>query len=174
MALAINFISFQIGWLACVLGAVYGQTLIAVIFVLFIIALHLYRNRSYAELYIILTAVAVGFIWESFLVTSGWLTYGLAAESEEFAPVWLVAMWGLFATTINLSMAWLKNNWFLASFMGAIFGPLAFAAGERLGAVQFVDRPLAFLALALGWACLMPLLLWLADSYIYRFESMET
>lgn len=174
MALAINFIGFQIGWFACVLGAAYGQTLLAVIAVLFIIALHLYRNSSYAELYIILTAMVIGFIWESCLVTSGWLSYGLAADSVVFAPVWLVAMWALFATTINLSMAWLKNHWFLASLMGAIFGPLAFIAGERLGAVQFVDRPLALLALALGWAFLMPLLLWLADSLIYHFESMET
>ena len=174
MALAINFIGFQIGWFACVLGAAYGQTLLAVVAVLFIIALHLYRNTSYAELYIILTAMVIGFIWESFLVTSGWLSYGLAADSVVFAPVWLVAMWALFATTINLSMAWLKNHWFLASLMGAIFGPLAFVAGEKLGAVQFVDRPLALSALALGWACLMPLLLWLADSFIYRFESMET
>jgi hypothetical protein len=82
-------------------------------------------------------------------------------------------MWALFATTINVSMAWLKNRWLLASSMGAIFGPLAFIAGERLGAVQFIDRPLALLALAVGWACLMPMLLWLADLFKYRFDSME-
>ena len=83
-------------------------------------------------------------------------------------------MWALFATTINLSMAWLKQRWLLASFMGSVFGPLAFIAGEKLGAVQFIDRPSALLALALGWASLMPLLLWLADLFKYRFESMET
>jgi hypothetical protein len=82
-------------------------------------------------------------------------------------------MWALFATTINVSMAWLKNRWLLASSMGAIFGPLAFIAGERLGAVQFIDRPLALLTLAVGWACLMPMLLWLADLFKYRFDSME-
>ena len=174
MGLAINFIGFQIGWFACVIGAAQGQVILAISVVGSIVAYHLYRNNSYAELFIILTAIVIGFIWESCLVTSGWLSYGLAADSVVFAPVWLVAMWALFATTINLSMAWLKNHWFLASLMGAIFGPLAFVAGERLGAVQFIDRPLALSALALGWAFLMPLLLWLADSFIYRFESMET
>ena len=174
MALAINFIGFQIGWFACVLGAAYGQTLLAVIAVLFIIAQHLYRNSSYAELYIILTAMVIGFIWESLLVTSGWLSYGLAADSLVFAPVWLVAMWALFATTINLSMAWLKQRWLLASLMGAVFGPLAFIAGEKLGAVQFLDRLLALLGLAIGWALLLPLLLWLADLFKYRVKSLET
>lgn len=57
--------------------------------------------------------------------------------------------------------------------MGAIFGPLAFIAGEKLGAVQFIDRSLALLALAVGWACLMPMLLWLADLFKYRFDLME-
>ena len=52
------------------------------------------------------------------------------------APYWLVVMWALFATTINVSMAWMKNRWLLAVVMGAVFGPMAFA-GEKLGAVNF-------------------------------------
>ena len=174
MGLAINFIGFQLGWFACVLGAAYGKTFLGLIAVLLIIALHLYRNSSLAELYLILTAMVIGFIWESLLVTSGWLSYGLVADSLVFAPVWLVAMWALFATTINLSMAWLKKRWLLASLMGAVFGPLAFIAGQKLGAVQFLDRSLALLGLAIGWALLLPLLLWLADLFKYRVKSLET
>ena len=174
MGLAINFIGFQLGWFACVISAAYGKTFLALIAVLLIIALHLYRNSSLAELYLILTATVIGFIWESLMLTSGWLSYGLAADSVVFAPVWLVAMWALFATTINFSMAWLKQRWLFASLMGAVFGPLAFIAGEKLGAVQFLDRSLALLALAIGWALLLPLLLWIADSFKYRFESLET
>lgn len=173
MGLAINFIGFQIGWFACVIGAAQGQVILAISVVGLIVAHHLYKNNSYAELFIILIAMVIGFFWESYLVTSGWLSYGLAADSVVFAPLWLVAMWALFATTINFSMAWLKQRWLLASFMGSVFGPLAFIAGEKLGAVQFIDRPSALLALALGWASLMPLLLWLADLFKYRFESME-
>jgi hypothetical protein len=173
MALALNFIGFQIGWFVCVIGAAQEQALLAVIGALVIVVFHLLRNNSYSELYIILAAMLIGFIWESLLLTSGWLSYDLVGESSLFAPIWLVAMWALFATTINLSMAWLKNRWLLASVMGALFGPLAFVAGEKLGAVQLIDRPLALLALALGWACLMPLMLWLADAFKYRFESTE-
>jgi hypothetical protein len=48
---------------------------------------------------------------------------------------------------------------------GAIGGPAAFYAGERLGAVQFhPTEGLSLTVLAVVWAILMPLLLHLADT----------
>jgi hypothetical protein len=175
MGLAINFIGFQIGWFACVIGAANGYPLLATAIASLIIVLHLCRaNNVYSELSVIISAVVIGISWESLLLASDWLAYASSGSASSFAPIWLIAMWALFATTINLSMAWLKQRWLLASFMGSVFGPLAFIAGEKLGAVQFIDRSSALFALALGWASLMPLLLWLADLFKYRFESMET
>lgn len=173
MGLVINFIGFQIGWFACVIGAAKGQPLLGIICAFLIVAIHLYRNRSYAEFYMILIAMLIGFVWESLLVASGWLSYTSTADSETFAPVWLVAMWALFATTINLSIAWLKGRWLAAAVMGAVFGPLAFVAGEKLGAVEFVNQPTVLMALALGWACLMPLLLRLADQFQHFAKPMD-
>jgi hypothetical protein len=82
-------------------------------------------------------------------------------------------MWALFATTINLSMGWLKGRWILAMLMGAIFGPLAFVAGEKLDAVVFVDSTLSMITLAIGWGLLMPLLLWLAERINRNFDKQE-
>ena len=174
MNLVINFIGFQLGWFACVLGGAAGKPLLAVCAVVFILVVHLYRsNNIFAELCIIFTAMAIGFVWESLVISTDWLTYPLSSEVSNYAPIWLVAMWALFASTMNVSMAWLKKRWLLASVMGAVFGPLAFVAGEKLGAVIFLERWYALLALALGWTVLMPLLLWLADSFQRRYQFME-
>jgi hypothetical protein len=57
----------------------------------------------------------------------------------------------------------MKGRLVLSMVMGAVFGPMAFVAGEKLGAIVFTDRPSGLLALALGWAVLMPLVMWIAD-----------
>ena len=105
MALALNFIGFQIGWFACVISAAYGMPTVAVICAFMIVAFHLYRNYAMSELYFVTVAVLIGFVWESLLVASGWLFYPSSSDTGLYAPLWLVAMWALFATTINLSMA---------------------------------------------------------------------
>jgi hypothetical protein len=174
MGLIKNFIGFQIGWFACVVGAAQGYPLVAVAVASIIVILHLLReNNIYIELCLIVSAVFIGLIWESLLLASNWLSYSSSENNALFAPVWLVAMWALFATTINHSMAWLKDRYFLALILGAIFGPLAFIAGENLGAVVFVDRTMALVALALGWSGLMPLLLWLAERIKQPNNIME-
>jgi len=80
------------------------------------------------------------------------------------APYWIIVMWGLFATTLNVSLRWLKNRTMLAAFVGAIAGPLAYYGGQKLGAVQFLDTEFAFIALALGWAVFTPLLMILSNN----------
>jgi hypothetical protein len=61
----------------------------------------------------------------------------------------------------------------LAVFMGAIFGPLAFIGGERLGAVVFLDSTLSMITLSIGWGLLMPLLLLIAERINHNFNSQE-
>jgi hypothetical protein len=67
----------------------------------------------------------------------------------------------LFATTLNVSLRWLKGRWVLAALLGGSAGPLSFYAGHRLGGVAFADPVYSLTVLGLGWAVLMPLLLWL-------------
>jgi hypothetical protein len=59
-------------------------------------------------------------------------------------------------------MAWLKGRPWLAAFAGAVGGPLAYLAGERLGGLEMSDPLLALGAQALGWAVLLPVLVHLA------------
>jgi hypothetical protein len=74
-------------------------------------------------------------------------------------------MWMLFATTLNVSLRWLRRYPLAAIALGAIGGPLAYWAGARLGAMEFAAPVAATAALAFGWALLTPLLVWLAQRF---------
>jgi hypothetical protein len=164
MNLLINFSIFHLGWLACVVGVANNLAAEGSIVAVGLIAVHLYRAELRRnELVLIVVAVLIGLIWESALLSLGWLSYAGQSPLSYLAPYWLLMIWALFATTINGSLAWMKGRLVLSMFMGAVFGPMAFVAGEKLGAIVFTDRPIGLLALALGWAVLMPLLIWIAD-----------
>jgi hypothetical protein len=79
------------------------------------------------------------------------------------APYWIVTMWMLFGTTINLSMRWMRGKPLLASAFGLVGGPLAYLAGHKIGGIQFVDQAAAIAMLAVGWAVMMPLLVRLGE-----------
>jgi hypothetical protein len=173
MALLVNFLGFQVGWFACVLGAAYQKELLGITIALVIVVLHLYLQVDRRkELWLILAAVLIGLIWETLVLKLDILDYPSHSDTSFWAPHWLIMMWALFATTINLSMRWLKGHWILASLMGAVFGPLAFVAGEKLNAVVLLDQTLSIIALSIGWGLLLPLLLWLAGC-INNTDSWE-
>ena len=86
------------------------------------------------------------------------MRYSVGVLLPGLAPYWIVAMWALFATTLNSSLGWLKGRPLLAALMGGFGGPLAYLAGHRLGGVEMADPVLALAAQGIGWAALMPLM----------------
>jgi len=174
MALLVNFIGFQVGWFACVLGAANDKELLGMIIALGVIIYHVVtQGDSRKELKLVLAATVIGLLWETWVLNLDILHYPSHPEALFWAPAWLIMMWALFATTINLSMGWLKGRWILSVFMGAVFGPLAFIGGEKLGAVVFLDSTLSIVTLSVGWGLLMPLLLWIAERINHNFNSQE-
>ncbi len=160
----INFLLFQLGWFACVLGGAYGQPWLGTGIALAIVAVHLARlPRPKGEAVLILAAAGMGLVWDSLLLLLGLLDYPSGILLPNTAPLWIVAMWMLFATTLNSSMGWMQSYRKLSVVLGALFGPLAYYAGARLGGVILVEPVAAMAALAAGWALLMPLLLTLAQ-----------
>ena len=165
-----NFVLFQIGWFSCVTAGATDWHWFGSLGVLLIVIYHLQAARdTKSELILVLSAVAIGVLWESAMVSSGLMKYRHGLLSTFLAPHWIIAIWALFATTINVSMGWLKNRLPLASLLGAICGPMSFYTGKRLGAVEFPDLPVAMVTLALGWAVMMPALMWLAN----RFDGVS-
>jgi hypothetical protein len=166
MPILVNIVLFQIGWFACVLGAAQGLpwagTLVAVV----IASVHLvYAKRRRAELQLLLLVVTLGFAWDSAVTAMGLMQFSTGRMLSGLAPYWIAAMWLSFATTLNVSLRWLRGRAWLAALLGAVGGPLAYFAGAKLGALSFPQPLPGLAAQALGWALLMPLLIKLATRF---------
>ena len=164
MPMVINFILFQLGWFAGVVGAAWQLEWLAVSSIALIIFIHvafLVQDRK-AELQLVITAGVVGMLLDSLLISLGVFTPVSSLVSENIAPLWLVGLWMLFGTTLNHSLRWLQQRYFIAAAMGFVFAPLAYWAGQRLGALTFPpDQSLVISLLTIGtcWILVTPLLL---------------
>ena len=159
MALALNVVAFQIGWFACVLGGANSLPWLGTLLAAGVVVVHLARvPRPAAEAGLIGLAGVLGGAWDSLLVAIGLVSYPSGTLIAGTAPHWMVALWLIFATTLNVSLRWLRGRGWVAAALGAIGGPLAYYAGYKLGAVSFIDTGAAMIVLAGGWALLMPLL----------------
>lgn len=166
----VNFLAFQAGWFACVLGAANGLPWLGPLVVAGVLLLHVVIvHNARQELQLAAAALATGLVFDSLLLTSGWVAYPSGVFIYGLAPVWILAMWVLFATTLNASMGWLKGKPVLAAVLGGVFGPLSYLAGQRLGAIALVDTTAALTALTIGWALAMPFLM----SVAARFNGVD-
>jgi hypothetical protein len=106
--------------------------------------------------------VATGTLWDSALVRLHLLGYPSGFVVAGFAPYWIIALWALFGGQFNTTYNWLKCRPAVAALLGAIAGPVSFRAGASLGAVQFIRPIPAALTLAVGWAVILPLLVFVS------------
>jgi hypothetical protein len=170
MNILINAVAFQLGWFACVLGGANQLPWLGTLVAALIVAWHLsLAPRPGREVALLAAVGALGALWDSLLVAAGWLEYPSGTLLSNTAPHWIVAMWVLFASTLNVSLRWLRGRWMLATLLGAVAGPLAYYAGAGLGGVVITEPLLAFTALAAGWAAFVPLLIWLST----RLDGMR-
>jgi hypothetical protein len=173
-SLWLNLVAFQVGWFACVLGAAHGWPWQGTAVGLAVAVLHVARAaRPYREMVLVLAAVAIGGAWDSVLSAAGLLVYAplpmMPAWAAALAPAWILAMYAIFATTLNVSLRWLRGRPLLTTVLGAVAGPASYWSGVRLGAARMPAPAAGLLALALGWALLLPALVSLAR----RFDGVQ-
>lgn len=181
----INFLGFQATWFACVAGAGAGYPFLGPIIAFLWLWLHLSKrlgdspaaphstnNRS-IEVRLLAASACIGFVLDSLLVLAGAMQF---PEHVGFAlptTPWMLALWAAFATTLRHSMNWLRHRYILGTFAGAVFGPLAYRAGEALSAISIEASPLAWLGIACVWALAIPTLLWLRELLEQRLENAD-
>lgn len=158
--LVINVVAYQCAWLACVIGAAQQLPAFALAVALAVLLLHLATAVApLRELMLVGIAAAVGVLFESGLVASGWVRIHESTLLGGSVPFLMVALWGVFATTLNVSLRALRRRYVLSALLAAIGAPLAYLAGSRLGAIQWVETVPALVLISVGWAVLMPLLM---------------
>jgi len=167
-----NFVLFQAAWLCGVLGAAHGRPWLGPVVALVAVAWHLARaRRALPEALLLAAALALGAAFENLLVLGGWLRFETAGVVAASAPAWMIALWAVFATTLNVSLRVLHRRHAAAAVLGAVAAPLAYYAGGRLGAVEFVNLGTALVVIGAGWVVLTPVLVSLAarlDGYAAR------
>ena len=168
---AVNALLFQVAWFAAVLGAARGTPWLGPLVTIPVLALHLYlsNNRS-AELKLLAVAGLLGFLFDSALVSGSIFTPLPHLFRPPFSPPWMICLWLNFAATQNVSLAWLRERYLLATLFGAIGGPLAYYGGARLGATAAMPTVTGILLLAIGWGIMTPLLVWLAAFFVQPRE----
>ena len=164
MLLVINFIVFQVAWLSSVIGGAQQMPWLGPLAVAVALALH-FRAARYPleEGLLILSCALIGAAFDSMLVAAGWVSYKSGLFSSYLAPYWIITMWMLFGTTLNVSMRWLRGKPRLAALFGAYGGPAAYLAGQAMGGIILSNQVAALVALGIGWAVIMPLLMWLSE-----------
>ena len=175
----INFVLFQAGWFACVLGATNQMPWLGVWFLGAFLVWHLRQTKNLpAEIKLIIAAVLIGGVYDQIMRHLGLLTYQAHGWSTALPAAWILALWAEFAMTLNVSLRWMKTiksniKWLIATLFGAIGGPFAYVAAARLGAVSIDNLPLSYIGLCIGWAVLTPLLVYLSTIYD-GFNNRET
>ncbi len=159
----LNYLLYQLGWFCCVLGAAWGYPFSGAFAALLLLLVHLLLSNSRSsELSLILAGGLLGVLVDSLQQKFGVFTFTPTPGWPLWLPPWVFVIWAQFASLLRFSLNWLAQRYLLGALLGLIGGPLAYWGGVRIGAAQLGDNLLfSFTSLALVWALLIPLLLWL-------------
>jgi hypothetical protein len=152
--LLLNYAIYNVGWFAAILGAAWHRPLTGFAIAAALTALHLWlaTDRT-VEMRLVLMALGCGLVVEGIQVWSGTYRFTSGTLVAWMSPPWMLALWGQFATTFRYSLRGIMTNPARAALFGFIGGPIAFVAGEGLGAVTLAQPLWLGLArLAVTWS----------------------
>jgi uncharacterized protein DUF2878 len=161
----LNLAMFYLGWFACVLGAARGRLWLGPVVAGALLLGHLASTPARGrESRLILLAGLFGFAVDTSQASAGLFAFTGTSAATWLCPPWMIALWMLFASTLNGSMSWLAGRYGIGAVLGAICGPASYLAGARLGAIDLPDPKLwSLVGIAAAWAFAMPALLMLRD-----------
>ncbi len=145
-----------VGWFACIVGAAQNRHWLGLLVVAGLVILHVVTRGHRTTRRILVLAFAsilFGFCFDSLLISCGVYEPVRWVMPSPFASIWLLALWANFGLIVDVPLRWLQQHLVVAALFGGIFGPTAYLAGRRFGAIQIAE-PFTFhvAALCVAWA----------------------
>lgn len=120
------------------------------------------------DVLVAMLALPVGLVLDTLWIRLGVLDYG----GVNFAPPWILLMWIGVALTINHSLVMLRDRPLLGALVVAVFGPLSYVGGDRLGAVV-VPQLQSLWMVSLSWGLFFGFLFVIARRGLARWSVEE-
>jgi len=160
MAILVNLVVLKIGWLLAVVGASHDIGWAGPLWsVLVLITYAVLDKLRPGELRLVLVACLIGLGADTTLKQLGFIHYSADGPIAGLAPVWILGLWVLLATSMPRSLAWLVGRPVLALTAGALLAPLSYWAGVGLGAAEFAAGEVpGLVAVGIAWGIALPLL----------------
>ncbi len=151
----------QAGWFAAVLGAAHGWAMAGPAAAAVILPVSAWLLGAPRRIFALSgLAVLVGVAVEVALIAAGLVRYAEPGPFALLPPLWLVSLWALFALVIETALTSLDGRRIVQALLAAAGGPLAYLAGEKLQAMEFLEpRWLGLSILGCAWAVVLPLLM---------------
>lgn len=166
LQLIINFVFFQVTWLALVAGAANGLLWPGIGLCSLFLAWELYASSDRKGLITLLACgLAGGVLLDGSYVLLGVAAYALPAGP--FAPWWILGLWLIFTLTLTQSMGWMRQRPIIGAAMAGIAAPLSYLAGYKLGAIEFpIGLQFGLLVTALTWIPAIYLMVMLSKKFV--------
>lgn len=161
----LNFLLYELGWFACVLGVAWGYQWLGISITLGLVAVHLWLARDRAvQIRLMGCAALLGVAVDTVQLWTGTFRYPGGQLVEWFPPPCMPVLWLQFATILRYCLNWLSGRYLLAGLLALAGAPLAFVAGQSLGAIEFLPpRWLHVGVLGAVWSMCVPLLVYISD-----------
>jgi len=150
----INYVGFTIVWFSCVYSGAQGNPIIAIIptFIFLLLHFSIVTNHLKQEIQLIIISIILGLIVDSTFSLLGFVQYnGTLDFAPNLAPLWIICMWAGFTAQINHVMKFLIGKYTLICFYG-LLAPLAYIAGEGIGAAIVEDTYLSYGFISIAWS----------------------
>ncbi|MCB9852682.1 MAG: DUF2878 domain-containing protein [Phycisphaerales bacterium] len=162
--LILNIVGLQAGWFICVASGAAGDAKLAAAFVTVHIVVHLALSSArLRDGIVILSTGLVGIGADAAMLRAGAIAFDSGVIGGWLIPIWMIALWVNFSTSLNLTLEFLQSRTILAAVLGGVGGATAYVGGVKFGALHM---PWGLwkggCAVALEWAIVTPVLAWIA------------